>query len=165
MEQFTRQCEWCNVEFATEWETKTYCSRQHKEQARQYRKRAREGRVYVYRTLTCPTCKTEFETRKANQTYCNEQCRDWMARQVKRDRDREYVNKRTDAFKRRIYWRDNGNCHLCNTHIDTKLSHPDPFSFSIDHVIPRSKQGSHSIDNLRAAHLVCNIRRQDKPIA
>jgi 5-methylcytosine-specific restriction endonuclease McrA len=36
-------------------------------------------------------------------------------------------------------------------------------SFSIDHIIPRSQQGSHSFDNLRPAHLECNSLRGDKP--
>jgi hypothetical protein len=164
MEQFTRTCEWCEQEFITEWETKLYCSRSHKEQSKEYRKRQREGRVHVYRELICPVCQLVFHTRRQNQIYCQQQCRDWSDKQMRRERDREYANKKTPAFKARIYWLNNGLCHLCQQPIDTAIKHPDPFSFSIDHVIPRSKQGSHSIENLRPAHLSCNINRGDKPI-
>jgi 5-methylcytosine-specific restriction endonuclease McrA len=38
-------------------------------------------------------------------------------------------------------------------------------SLSIDHIIPRSQGGSHKIDNLRAAHLLCNSQRGAKPAA
>lgn len=54
-------------------------------------------------------------------------------------------------------------CWLCGKGIDLALFHPHPGSFSIDHVVPRSKGGSNHISNLRPAHRRCNLRRGDRP--
>ena len=50
------------------------------------------------------------------------------------------------------------NCHLCGGPIK-------PTDLTLDHVIPRSKHGDNSLENLRPAHRWCNTRRQDRPIA
>lgn len=34
-----------------------------------------------------------------------------------------------------------------------------------DHVIPVSRGGAHSMDNIKSAHAVCNLRKHDKLIA
>lgn len=49
-----------------------------------------------------------------------------------------------------IIARDKGVCHICN---ESVLA--DDISF--DHVQPLSKGGAHSMDNLKLAHLLCNI--------
>lgn len=50
-------------------------------------------------------------------------------------------------------------CHLCGVGIDMSLKFPDPFSKSFDHVIPLSKGGAHTLNNIKLAHLRCNIRK------
>jgi 5-methylcytosine-specific restriction endonuclease McrA len=35
-------------------------------------------------------------------------------------------------------------------------------SATIDHVIPVAKRGFHTLNNLAAAHLICNLRKGDK---
>jgi 5-methylcytosine-specific restriction endonuclease McrA len=48
-----------------------------------------------------------------------------------------------------VILRDEGICALCGGEgADT-----------VDHIIPRSRGGDHSMSNLRAAHRVCNSRR------
>ena len=164
MEQFTRTCGYCQTEFITEWPTSEYCSRYHKEQARKKRKAIREGKTRPSYTRTCIGCATEFTTGRANQTYCSPDCRQWMTGQLKRERDRDYANKaKTPGFKKKLYWRDSGICGICNQWIDTSLKYPDPMSFSIDHIIPRSVKPDHPMGNLRPAHLGCNSLRSDKP--
>ena len=164
MEKFTRTCEWCLIEFETEWETKAYCSRYHKEQARQHRKRGRRTQdVPTFFVRTCKGCASQFTTSRTDKQYCSSDCREWTAKQIKAERDKEYENKRNIKLKSRIYFRDNGICGICQEHIDTSLKYPDQMSFSIDHIVPRSKGGKHNFDNLRSAHWICNINRQDKP--
>ncbi|WP_420811833.1 HNH endonuclease [Kutzneria albida] len=53
-------------------------------------------------------------------------------------------------------------CGLCNEHIDYTLSWPNPGSPSLDHIVPLSRGGSHTYENVQAAHLGCNVRAQDK---
>jgi 5-methylcytosine-specific restriction endonuclease McrA len=55
-----------------------------------------------------------------------------------------------DAGKRaRVLARDGGICWLCG----------GPGATTVDHVIPRARGGGDDEDNLRAAHLDCNMRR------
>lgn len=55
-------------------------------------------------------------------------------------------------------------CWLCGHEIDYDLEHPDPWSFTVDHVVPLSKGGDPlGWDNLRAAHLRCNQIKGDRP--
>lgn len=53
-------------------------------------------------------------------------------------------------------------CYLCGEHIDDALAYPHPLSGSIDHVIPLVRGGSGLRENLRAAHLACNLRKGTK---
>ncbi len=54
-------------------------------------------------------------------------------------------------------------CWLCGRDIDYELGYTDPWSFTVDHVIPLSKGGD-PLDwgNLRAAHYRCNQRKGDQ---
>jgi hypothetical protein len=52
-----------------------------------------------------------------------------------------------------------GLCGICFSSIDDSLPHPHPGSPSIDHILPLSKGGTHTQDNLQWAHLTCNIRK------
>lgn len=58
------------------------------------------------------------------------------------------------------------NCHLCGLPIPMGANRQtDPYGFSVDEVIPRSKGGSATdMGNLRAAHRICNSRRSNRPI-
>jgi 5-methylcytosine-specific restriction endonuclease McrA len=53
-------------------------------------------------------------------------------------------------------------CYLCGSAIDPKRKYPDALSASVDHVIPLSRGGSGLRENLRAAHLGCNVAKGDR---
>ena len=59
--------------------------------------------------------------------------------------------------------RTQDTCALCGAWIDPDLKHPDPWSFSADHVVPVSR-GGHNKGVLQAAHLTCNRRRGNKAL-
>lgn len=63
--------------------------------------------------------------------------------------------------RRVVYRRDHGTCRICWGRIDIKARWPNRASLSIDHITPLSRGGSHSYANVRAAHLACNVRRND----
>jgi hypothetical protein len=50
-------------------------------------------------------------------------------------------------------------CSICGQKIDPALRHPDPLSYSEDHVLPKSLFGE---GVKRPAHLVCNQRKGTK---
>lgn len=62
-----------------------------------------------------------------------------------------------------IYEADNWTCWLCDKPVDRAAGPNEDFAPSLDHVIPRSRGGSHQRANLRTAHRLCNALRQDKP--
>lgn len=61
-----------------------------------------------------------------------------------------------------VFERDGWVCGICDEAIERELSHPDPRSCSLDHIIPLSLGGEHSQANTRAAHLDCNVRRGNR---
>lgn len=58
-----------------------------------------------------------------------------------------------------VFCRDNWVCGICKTAVDPKLEYPNVNSKSLDHIIPLSKGGQHSYDNVQLAHLSCNRRK------
>ena len=58
--------------------------------------------------------------------------------------------------------RDGDVCCICNGWIDFALSHPDPASPSLEHIIPLSRGGEHSMTNAGIAHLRCNLLKNQK---
>lgn len=60
----------------------------------------------------------------------------------------------------RVIKRDGGICQLCGKPVDTtsagraRLYYP-----SIDHIIPLSKGGGHTWNNVQLAHMICNSRK------
>jgi 5-methylcytosine-specific restriction endonuclease McrA len=61
-----------------------------------------------------------------------------------------------------VFERDSWTCHICGEAISTDLSHPDPMSASLDHIIPLAKGGEHSYANSGTSHLRCNQRKHTK---
>lgn len=55
--------------------------------------------------------------------------------------------------------RDRMRCCICGRKINSALKYPHPDSLSFDHTQPLSLGGPHMQENLRVAHLRCNIQR------
>ena len=58
--------------------------------------------------------------------------------------------------------RDGNLCHICLTGIDLSLARNSRFGATIDHVIPVSKGGADTLDNMKLAHWICNIKKGNK---
>lgn len=54
------------------------------------------------------------------------------------------------------------NCCECGNSIDLSLKWPHPRSKSEEHRVPISKGGSHTLSNVKLAHLSCNQKKSDK---
>lgn len=55
-------------------------------------------------------------------------------------------------------------CHICQEQIDMNLPRTNRLGLTVDHVIPLSKGGTDTMDNLRPAHWICNNRKSNKPL-
>ncbi len=53
-------------------------------------------------------------------------------------------------------------CHWCQGVIDLDVQWPDPLSKSIDHIVPVSKGGAHTLENCQLMHLGCNSSKGDR---
>lgn len=65
-------------------------------------------------------------------------------------------------YAEEIFERDNWVCGICGEVVDRTLTHPHPLSKSLDHIVPISRGGNHSRDNVQLAHLVCNIKKGNR---
>lgn len=65
-----------------------------------------------------------------------------------------------------LFKRDKGLCKICGERTDIKdttpKGHPRRMYPTIDHIIPLSKGGTHTWDNVQLAHMHCNSRKCDR---
>lgn len=78
----------------------------------------------------------------------------------KRRRARERGARVEDFSSVQVYERDNWICGLCSAPIPRDAVWPDLLSPSVDHIVPLSRGGEHSMANVQASHLSCNSRKQ-----
>ena len=95
--------------------------------------------------------------------------REWRAANVDRSRDNRRARKARvrDAYVEpvlasEVMHRDRWVCGLCGGDIPPGAEWPDRLSASVDHIIPLSRGGEHSIANVQASHLGCNSRKGDR---
>lgn len=135
------------------------------------RNRDYEGSV-IGTCRSCEHCGTAFLPSKNPQVYCCKTCRD----RADVARNREAYNRRNaerrarergaligEPFTRRdVLDRDGWICQLCLAPIDWNLRGRGRWAPAVDHIVPLSKGGAHTFDNLQAAHSGCNARKRDR---
>jgi 5-methylcytosine-specific restriction endonuclease McrA len=62
-------------------------------------------------------------------------------------------------IKRALVRRDGRRCWICGGDINMNLIAPDGRAASIDHKVRRRDGGSNRLENLRLAHIWCNVVR------
>ena len=132
-------------------------------QNKQSQKRKEEEKQKKIRDVKCNVCGTRFETSQPNQKTCSQEC----SRRWKNRRKDKRINKNNivdrDITLATLYKRDKGICYICGEQTDIKdIEKHQTYSIagdkypSIDHVIPLSKGGLHSWNNIRLACRKCN---------
>lgn len=116
----------------------------------------------------CPVCGKLTN----NPKYCSEQCRkraNYIIQNVRRRIKIQSAMVDDDITLHDLFIRDNGKCHICgsvcdwsdhstkNNHFAAGKAYP-----TIDHVVPLSKGGQHSWQNVKLAHFGCNSAKGDK---
>jgi 5-methylcytosine-specific restriction endonuclease McrA len=75
--------------------------------------------------------------------------------------------KRRAAFvevvdSRYVFERDDWRCHLCRRKCRRDVDGMHPQGATVDHIVPLSKGGDHSLANVATAHRSCNIRKGNR---
>lgn len=100
---------------------------------------------------SCARCGKSLEHKKSHAIYCSKTC-------VSMDHSFKHRAKtRTQGTARRkaIYERDEGQCYLCKQPVSFK-------NFELDHLLPVSRNGDSSPQNLAVSCMSCNRRRGTK---
>lgn len=136
-------------------------ARAKEKQAEKTRKR-QEARLHA-----CPVCGT-ITTRPK---FCSKLCSAKYSfdsskhESIRRTRIKENIADR-DITLKKLFERDDGVCWICGGTCDyTDYTQTDKAFIagnsypSVDHVVPLSKGGLHSWDNVKLAHRLCNTKR------
>lgn len=147
--------------------------------------RANNHKYRTTQTKVC-VCGDEFECVDYRTTCCSRECRRGLCMlptdhpamvllaatlkaQRKAERDamaapRTHHHSKFKPSKARrlsIYERDQWTCQLCSGPVDPDEIPTTNWAASLDHIVPRSKGGNDSDDNLRLTHRWCNSVRSD----
>lgn len=82
---------------------------------------------------------------------------------------RKYHSKRRRAAMARgdkidhllVFERDNWTCNICGNRINKRLRGDSWMRATLDHIMPLSRGGTHTYDNVAAAHWICNMDKGD----
>jgi len=98
---------------------------------------------------------------------CDE-CRAWSRENAQRYRKqrraqgnpiRKHSGWISDKNRIAVYERDGWTCQICGEPVDRDADPKSDWYPSLDHIVPRSKGGANTLDNLRTAHRWCNCIR------
>lgn len=134
-----------------------------------------------YKSCKCEVCGVTFSVHKSRPSprFCNDDCRKkWFSSAFTGNNSPHWqggVNPNYYSAKRRAKMREgdaishlevfelaNWICGICKEPIDKALRFPDKMAATLEHVIPLSKGGTHTWDNVDAAHAICNFRKSNK---
>jgi len=105
----------------------------------------------------CKSCGVLFASRLEDQEFCSRECGPMPANNARRLR--KLASQASPSIKRSdVFERDKWQCHICSKPISR---HPEtPLqAASLDHVIPIVRGGTHTMSNVKASHLLCNIQK------
>ena len=166
-------CLECNAEFRAAGEKRKYCSKEcryeasKKEQADKVKKYFANIYPNGIKHKICRWCSQPMEV-SAKRSYSGRLYHPDCSKEAEKARYRMKVVKRQKQLNpQRISHeqvvREYGtDCHICNEPIDLTLPRTSKLGLTVDHLIPLSRGGTDTLDNLRPAHWTCNRRKSDK---
>ena len=137
-----------------------------RERLRAIKAQERKNREAERRIKRCHECGKQFES--VRHKYCSTECRNKHKNRVKEIKRRHKLKENGkinwNITLHKLIKRDNNTCHICGSKCNSEDYIIDdennfivgPDYPSIDHVIPVSKGGTHTWDNVKLAHMSCN---------
>ena len=118
---------------------------------------------------TCENCGATFLSDPTHaRKYCSKMCANANKRKGKDKRIPS--DRRIDNINlKKLFKRDGGKCYLCGGDCNwsdwrtarSGAKYPGDTYPTIDHILPVSKGGCDSWDNVRLAHWICNLQKSD----
>lgn len=121
--------------------------------------KSRDG--YGQREGVCPECGVSFNGH--GRTFCSRRCAARAGGSVRRAMERG-ASSGQRVYRAKVFARDGFRCHICGKLLDMGQSGTHRMAPSIDHVVPVSLGGKHTMENVRAAHFGCNSRRGNRGV-
>lgn len=124
----------------------------------------------------CPQCGRLFCSGYATKKFCSGKCAKRARNSIRRHRERAagYRKRNGDTCDqvgcetftiRQVAERDGWRCHLCGKRVRNRKWKGRAGDPEIDHLVPLSAGGAHSLQNVALSHRICNGRRSDKGAA
>jgi len=158
----TAHCQRCLSTFERTTRHRKFCSTKCKTIGfNERRKAANRHRIGDVTSMRCEYCCSVFvyDPVKAHRgrKFCSMECARDSAKE--RRRARRIATTVEPISRPRVYDRDGWICQICCEPVDPAAAYPDPRSASLDHVVPLSRGGTHTYDNVQCSHLECNVRK------
>ncbi|MCK6463073.1 MAG: HNH endonuclease [Candidatus Pacebacteria bacterium] len=103
----------------------------------------------IGKKFECPVCKSNFIANGWNQKYCSNKCSYFAAK----------FPKRGNLLPSDIIRRDGFRCYYCDEYYS---ANKEWLNMTLDHIIPKSKNGKDTASNLVACCFSCNASKRDK---
>lgn len=151
-----KRCTICGLEYRAVFITGKYCSK-----ACNRRNRLAKLRdLNAIPETACVECGARFVPSRATNHHCSKQCRWRFNMRNRRARKRDLFVEPVPLVA--LLKRDNDTCQICGTKVAIGSKVPELYAPTVDHVIPQSKGGEHSMANCQLAHFVCNVIKSDR---
>lgn len=151
------RAEVCGHYVMRRWENQKYCSKECTLRWLKIRRRMSSG------PLKCIECEAIFTPILGARNYCSYECSNRHTRRTHKARRRAWEKGRglvDEINPYKIFIRDRWMCRACGCSAPRELRGSyDPCAPELDHVVPLSKGGSHTMDNLQLLCRKCNGKK------
>lgn len=122
---------------------------------------------------TCQKCRSARVQHGKPNTYKKRGCRCDLCRAAWAAYNSKYAQARRATLRSvpadlvdsaAVYARDGWVCGICELAVDPTEKFPSPGAATLDHVIPISRGGAHTLDNLQCAHFYCNTVKGNRSL-
>ncbi|NLP33517.1 MAG: HNH endonuclease [Oligella ureolytica] len=127
-------------------------------------------------TKVCIECGNKFIAKNNNSKCCSSECGNKRQNRIKELKRRILISRNGkvnwNISLTKLIKRDNNTCHICGGKCDSEdyfISDEGYYIVgsnypSIDHVLPVSKGGTHTWDNIKLAHHYCNTIKSNNEV-